>query len=154
MGRTSQIDLLTVKNAVQILTEQNKTANASSIRVFLGGGSPNHIQKFLAELKTSGEFEGREGVSEIPKNVQEKLGSIYSELRSLAGLELKNLQAKHQIDLNLAREEIALFKNYSLELEQKVEELESQLFNHKVDEKVASVLSSKGSVKLAQVAKK
>jgi hypothetical protein len=81
-------------------------------------------------------------------HVLKKFSQIYTDLRNSAGFELKNLQTKHQIEINEKEEELILYKNYSIELELKIQNLESQLFDQKVDEKVELILKNNESQNL------
>ena len=136
MGRTSDIDESQIIVAIDQLKTAGKTINAASLRLQLGRGSPNFIQKFLDELKLKDKTLGEEGSSEIPKHVQKKFEEIYSELRNLAGYELKNLQALHQKTLNEIGQQLTVFQHYSVELEAKIEHLEKQIFAQEVDKEV------------------
>ena len=148
MGRNSSIDLDLVQSSIKILNDQNKSVNAASIRQVLGGGSPNHIQKFLVELKNKNPENFENCGFDIPNHVLKKFSQIYTDLRNSAGFELKNLQTKHQIEISEKEEELILYKNYSIELELKIQNLESQLFDQKVDEKVELILKNNESQNL------
>jgi hypothetical protein len=73
MGRNSSIDLDLVQSSIKILNDQNKSVNAASIRQVLGGGSPNHIQKFLVELKNKNPEDFENCGFDIPKSCLKKV---------------------------------------------------------------------------------
>jgi polyhydroxyalkanoate synthesis regulator phasin len=139
MGRTSDIDESQIIAAIDQLKTAGKTINAASLRLQLGRGSPNFIQRFLDQLRLKDKTLVEEGSSEIPKHVQKKFEEIYSELRNLAGYELKSLQAQHQKNLNEIGQQLTVFQNYSVELEAKIEHLEKQIFDQEVQLKVNQI---------------
>jgi hypothetical protein len=127
MGRKAEITFDDVQKAVLVLGEMGDCINAGTIRRYLGKGSPNTIQIHLNILKEDKESEFKEdGFSEVPKKVQLKFEQIYSELRFLAGMELKNIQQVHERQLNEIRGQLKVYQDYTIEVDQKVEFLEKE----------------------------